>query len=40
MTVSRGDADKIKVEFFSRIKDSLKQRLEEFKMKNGSNGNN
>ena len=31
--INRGDADKYKVEFFTRIRDSLALKLEEFKPK-------
>ena len=36
--VSRGDSEKLKVEFFSRIRDSLAQKLEEFKPKQQPQG--
>jgi hypothetical protein len=38
--VTKEDGNKLKVEFFSRIRDSLKQRLEEFNLKNKESGTN
>lgn len=32
--LNRSDANKMKVQFFSRVRDSLKAKLEEFKPKN------
>ena len=36
--INRGDANKLKVEFFGRIRDSLKAKLQEFKPKNEAEG--
>lgn len=35
--LTKEDSSKLKIEFFSRIRDSLKEKLEEFKLKNEAN---
>lgn len=38
--LTKDDSSKLKIEFFSRIRDSLREKLEEFKLKNEPHANN